>query len=155
MKFRHNGKEYELEFRRDHKTVTYYKDGKEITAKSRYPFTTVTLREHTAIRPIIVTEAVVGCSHLDQYTPEKGRWYALEALSRILRRKDKNKEPLWPHEFRAAMWKSYLNRPRPKSEPKPKGDVIDGQVVKKEEGPALPLLLTAGPAEPAAEVQLQ
>jgi hypothetical protein len=101
---------------------------------SKYPYTTVTLYERTEpTTSRILFSATVGCLPTDSYSNERGRLYALRALHGFLVAANKRDPKQYGKDFRTALWRAYTQRGRQQN-------VIDGTVVRKEEGPqkALP-----------------
>lgn len=124
MKFEVNGEFYTLEFQRYFKPVRLGVDeaGNDITGDSTYPYTSVYLWK--GLEPIPFRSYTVGCSHVDQFSREDGRRNALRMLSKGKDQIEVNGELVenpngLTKAVKAAMWATYLQRPRPKSKPAP------------------------------------
>lgn len=100
MRFEHNGDSFALSFRREYRDRINEKGD---TVKSTKPYTTVELYKQEGDKFTLFRTATVGCWHKDDYRLEKGRLGALRFLS---------KGNSLSQEFKAAMWKSYMERPR-------------------------------------------
>lgn len=135
MKFDFDGQRYLLEFQRDKKTIRTVRHGNVKTVQSKYPYTTarlITISKTSVLEtrnPI--AEASVGCTPTDSYSNEKGRLYALRALSAVLRRAKMDVG------LTAALWQAYMNRKEQKQ------DVIEGNVVEQKAEQKQPLQLPA------------
>lgn len=118
MRFTFNAINYLLEFERQYRNVTVYKDTlepqadgsetrvkKATSTRSQYPFTYAKLLEIRPDKaPIKIAEGVVGCMPGDVFSYASGRQYALRALSSKLRR------TAAPKALIAAVWTAYLTR---------------------------------------------
>jgi len=141
MKFTFDGRRYALGFEREHQQVVILRDGKHHTVKSVYPYTTVTLSEFTTDKPVVVSYATVGCLPSDKYSNALGRLMSLRALNHTL-----SKNQRFSKDFRAAMWRAYLNRGKQQEK------VIEGVVTKVVEGPVAPLALLPAATEDNSQV---
>ncbi len=133
MKFTFEGKEYYLQFERDHKNVEVFKQRQKHIIKSTHPYTTVRLYE---LMPSVggvstklsVAAATVGCfpgtalRPGDFYTNSKGRLHAMKDLSLTLSRMK------FPKQFVKAMWQAYDSRAGKQEQP-----VIEGQIIQAPE----------------------
>lgn len=105
MEFTFGNINYVLEFERQYKNVTVYKNGEPRTVRSTHPFTTAKLLELRVDKePSKIAQAVVGCSPGDAFSYAAGRLQALKLLSHTLR---KSKAPKG---LTSKIWTVYLNR---------------------------------------------
>jgi len=114
MRFKFDGKEYYIEFRRTFKERVDFDappvvvDGEEkpVIVKATYPDTAVTIYElgKDGLKNVFRT-AKAGCYHKDKFNLEKGRCSALRLATRTI-----------PKAMKPVLWKAYHERPRTKSE---------------------------------------
>ena len=119
MKFEFEGKKYLIEFKREFRArIKRDKQGIDHILPSTFPYTTASIVEVLSVddkgkpkETKVYRVATTGCYHEDSFTLEKGRCRALRMLT--------NNAAI-PKAMKPILWKAYHERPRPKSEPKPK-----------------------------------
>lgn len=130
MRFEYEGKTYTIEFQRSHRLVQIgydEKTGQDLFANSLYPYTTVNLYRHekleldgiTVIKLEPFRTYTVGCAQFDNYSAEEGRKGALRMLCYGNSLDLPGTSKAERKGLKTAIWKTYLNRPRQVSKPKP------------------------------------
>ena len=105
MRFKYNGEDHYIDFRRDYREITAYDDeGNAVgTRKTKYPYTSVFIMKERKTSPDgdeLVLSYTVGCYHRDGFTLADGRLAALRAVTKGLKDKLLSK----------SIWDAYLTR---------------------------------------------